>query len=114
MSTEYYRKHGMNFPDRMALEVHKLVAERLLTDDDNAIRLANSNIDRWIKKGAYPSSFTEWIEILNTYNIEKIRQIILAEDDKGQDLRSKSPFVGVISDSERQSCIDLCVALGLE
>jgi hypothetical protein len=104
----------MNFPDRMALEVRRLVAEKLVTDPDSTIRAAKDNITRWIRIGSSPGSFKEWIEILNTFTIERIRQIILAEDDRGQDLRAKSPFVGVISDSERRSCLDLCTALGLE
>lgn len=87
----------------------------MLTDEKRIIRKAKSNVDRWLN-GATASIhgtivLSEWKRILEDYSPAEIRNLISAETDESQRLRSSSPFTGVLSQEERKEIYDRCAEI---
>jgi len=96
----------MSFIDLYSLTLHRVIAEKMITDGDRIIRIARSNLQRWLESesfaGAEGSPLREWKSILDNATLEEICRIITADTDEGQRLRSSSPFTGILSKSVRE------------
>lgn len=75
-------------------------------DEQKVLQTAQNNLDRWLKSESFAGSerfaLLEWQEILENSAPEEIRKIITQDTNEGQRLRSSSPFVGVLSEAERE------------
>lgn len=94
---------SQQFIDRVALEYHKIVAERLLADPEAMLSDARSNIQRWMKAHEGSGSqlaLEEWLHLLSTKTIQELIAIITEDSDEGQRLRSSTPFAGILSAEE--------------
>jgi hypothetical protein len=102
----------MNFVDYYSLTLHRAIAEKMIRNGDNIVKIALGNIERWLKLDTYSgpeaAPLLEWKHILETSSIEEIRRIITADTDEGQRLRSSTPFTGVLTKSEREKYWSEC------
>lgn len=96
-----------NFSDLISLALHQLAAVRLRSNP-TLIEKAKSNLSQWLEKTPNVNAWLEWKTILKTKKLENILEIITAETDEGQRLRSSSPFVGLITAEERKAIIEYC------
>ena len=95
------------FLDFVSLALHRVVARRL-SSNPRLLSQAQSNLNNWLSKNSTIAAWLEWRKILETSSLEKILEIITAETDEGQRLRSSSPFVGLITAAERRQIIEDC------
>jgi hypothetical protein len=100
------------FLDEFALRYHLEVAEHLRTSPQSVIKHAQQNLTRWVEDEAFEDggrqALLEWKEILDSSNIEQLIEIITADTEEGQRLRSSSPFVGTISPEKRLEILNAC------
>ncbi len=105
----------MNFVDLLSLSLHAKVAEKMLVDRAGVIKTAQDNLKRWLESesfvGSERNALLEWQEILESSTLEEVRKIITQETDEGQRLRSSSPFVGVLSEEEREKIWSECAEI---
>ena len=99
-----------NFVDLFNLMLHRAVAEKLRRVPAEVLRIAQNNLERWLKDEN--SALLEWRKILETKTPEEIIQIISQDTDEGQRLRSSSPFAGVLTESERERIWSECSEIG--
>jgi hypothetical protein len=102
----------MNFVDLFSLSLHRAVAEKMITNEAEVLRIARQNLDRWLNGDNFIDhgrrALLEWRDLLDGSTTEEIRQIISADTDEGQRLRSSSPFAGVLTNEERQAIWRKC------
>jgi hypothetical protein len=94
---------SQRFIDLVALDYHRVVAERLQTDAETVMRDARENLKRWmpIHEGTGSElALLEWQELLDTKTVPELIAILLEDSDEGQRLRSSTPFAGYMSDEE--------------
>ena len=96
-----------NFSDLISLALHRAVAFRLHSNP-NLIQKAKSNLNGWLSKNPNVQAWLEWQTILENESLKSVLEIITAETDEGQRLRSSSPFVGIVTKEERRAIIDYC------
>jgi len=96
-----------NFIDLFNLMLHRAIAEKLRQDAKPVLQIARNNLNRWLKKNEN-FALLEWQQILETHTPEEICKIISQDIDEGQRLRSSSPFVGVLSEDEREKIWSEC------
>lgn len=105
----------MNFVDLFSLSLHRAVAAKMLTDEKTVLRLAKSNVDRWLGRSDFTGegsmALLEWESILENSTPDEIRKIISEESHEGQRLRSSSPFTGVLTQKERKEIFDACAEI---
>ena len=89
--------------------LHSGVAEKLRLNPTEVWQIDRQNLDRWLQ--TENSALREWQEILETHSPEEIIKIITQDTDEGQRLRSSSPFVGVLSDAERDKIWSECAEI---
>ncbi|MBI1760806.1 MAG: hypothetical protein HYR56_05145 [Acidobacteria bacterium] len=97
---------SQRFIDLVALDYHRLVAERLRTDPDKVLREARENLWRWLPVHAGSGSelaLLEWQQLLDTKTVPELIAIILEDSDEGQRLRSSTPFAGLLSLEESRA-----------
>ena len=76
---------------------------------NEVLQIARNNLNRWLKNEN--SALREWQKILETNTPEEIIKLITQDTDEGQRLRSSSPFVGVLSESERDKIWSECAKI---
>ena len=105
----------MNFVDFFSLVLHRVVAEKLRVNEAEVLQTARDNLKRWLKSESFAGSerfaLLEWQKILENSTSEEIRKIITQDTDEGQRLRSSSPFVGVLSEAEREKIWSECAEI---
>ena len=103
------RNNQSNFIDLFSLMLHAGVAEKLRLNPNEVLQIARNNLNRWLKNEN--SALREWQKILETNTPEEIIKLITQDTDEGQRLRSSSPFVGVLSESERDKIWSECAKI---
>jgi hypothetical protein len=98
-----------NFVDLFSLMLHASVAEKLRLNPQEVLQIAQKNLRRWLKNKN--AALHEWQELLNTQTPEEIIKTITQDTDEGQRLRSSSPFVGVLNESERDKIWSECAKI---
>lgn len=102
--------------DEIALAYHRAVAVRLRRDPGAALGVARRNLTRWLSDGAFYGTgiapLREWESLLDGSNVERLIEVITAETEEGQRLRSSSPFAGAIPEEKRLEIIAACVGPG--
>lgn len=105
----------MNFVDFFSLVLHRVVAEKLRVNEEEVLQTARENLKRWLESESFAGSerfaLLEWQKILENSTPEEIRKIITQDTDEGQRLRSSSPFVGVLSEAEREKIWSECAEI---
>lgn len=98
-----------NFVDLFSLMLHASVAEKLRLNPNEVLQIAHDNLKRWLKNENF--ALLEWKQILETHSPAEIIKIITQDTDEGQRLRSSSPFVGVLSEMERDKIWSECAKI---
>ena len=105
----------MNFVDLFVLALHQTVAEKILLHEVEVLQIARDNLQRWLERESFSGSernaLLEWQNILENSTSAEIRKIITQDSDEGQRLRSSSPFVGVLSETEREKIWSECAKI---
>jgi hypothetical protein len=87
--------------DKRSLELHREVVKQLRLNPslwDVPLR----NIDRWTDDdGSLPAPYKEWKEILTSMPHETIIKLVLSKSQRSTQLRSSSPFTGIIDKETR-------------
>lgn len=89
--------------DRKSLSLHRLVARKIRSDPALFDRVREA-LERSIANAA-PSEMVymiQWIKVFDC-GIEETLAVTIEETERGQVLRSASPFAGVLDDHERQA-----------
>lgn len=104
-----------SFIDLLSLMLHQVVAEKIRQDANSVLRMAQNNLTRWLNNASFAGNerfaLLEWQAILEQSTPEEIIKIISQDTDKGQRLRSSSPFVGVLSEAEREAVWSRCAEI---
>ena len=89
--------------DQCSLALDRAVAGRLKANPA-LLEQARGNLRRWLaRNGNAPGlrrCYEEWLEILDRQSLEKILELLVAEDEDARRLRQNSPFAGVLRASE--------------
>ena len=87
--------------DARRLATHREIAKRI--DADPALLgKALGNIERWSRQmGRTPPALAEWQGLLRTLPWERIRPLLVQDDEESRRLRQSSPFVGILTQRER-------------
>lgn len=92
--------------DKRSLALHRAVVKRL-GEKPELWAIALQNIERWTdKNGGIPMSFKIWKDILETTPREDIIKLLLSRSQRAKQLRSSSPFTGIISKEQRNRIFD--------
>jgi hypothetical protein len=88
--------------DRRALEMDRIVAQRLDENPEAVLGVARKNLERWLGlcDASVRSALMEWKEILQRPP-ERVREVLLGEDEDSARLRQSSPFCGILTPGER-------------
>ena len=90
--------------DARSLAYARAIVEKV--DAEPALAaIARANLARWGARsgGALSRASAEWERLIERLDWAGVRAILLDTSEEGQRLRSSHPFVGVLSESERQA-----------
>jgi len=84
-----------------SLKLHKAIAKKLRAN--NLLwDIPLSNLERWKDENSnLPYALTEWKEIILHTSKEEIYKILEGSSQRAKQLRSSSPFTGILTDLER-------------
>jgi hypothetical protein len=92
--------------DKRSRVLHKEVAKKLRNNPE-LWDIPKKNLARWKhKEGGLPTALMEWEHILNTNTKEHILAILENDSEESNRLRSSSPFVGILSQKERNKIFE--------
>lgn len=87
-----------------SLAYHRVVGRRL---DDRLVDHARERLSRWAAEDRIdPRYLRHWEAILNR-SPASIARIIARDDQRGRDLRQRSPFAGALNEHERQRILEI-------
>ena len=90
--------------DRLSLEYHKLISEKLKRDPEllkPVIQKLRSVIEEFNRAGGRCSAYVEWLQILETQSLDQIQFILTSDDENSTRLRQSGPFWDLITEEER-------------
>lgn len=86
--------------DYRSLALHKAVAQKI-EQDPSLLQKAIDNIERWKKQNNYSQPYLdEWLEHINL-GLQHLLVFMQEKTEEAARLRSSSPFVGIITQEER-------------
>lgn len=93
--------------DFRSLEMHSLIADKI-TENPELIGIAKNNLSRW--RASYgnkpiPYYIVEW-EIMLQNPLTDIVKFLKATTGLAQQLRSSTPFVGILTQEERMAIFE--------
>jgi len=92
--------------DKRSRALHRAIAKKLRTNPD-LWDIPKKNLARWKHtEGGLPPALMEWEHILNTKTKEQILAILESDSEESTRLRSSSPFVGILSQKERNKIFE--------
>jgi len=92
----------MSLEDDRRLLYHLRVAEIMGKDAESVLSTARENLARWLSSD--PDSkpyYREWEALLGRLDPGELAQLIVEDSEDGCRLRNSSPFIGVLSEKER-------------
>ena len=93
--------------DQVNLQMCLAIAEKVI-EDPSLMRIPRQNLYRWKKKiRPWPSALKEWETIIEHNSLERVLDILTQDNDEGQRLRQSDPFIGILSEKERLSFLQL-------
>jgi hypothetical protein len=89
--------------DMVNLEMCRSIAKKVRRNPA-LMRIPSANLRRWRRKLGYIApAHREWEMILNRNPIARVLEILTQDNDEGQRLRQSDPFVGILTEKERQA-----------
>lgn len=97
----------MTRDQRRSLWLGALIAGRIVTDPDHAVRIARENLARM--QAASPRGLTkrwlrEWERLIDG-PIEQVLATLVSPAPHARELRQNNPFAGLLADAERQTVL---------
>lgn len=95
--------------DRVALELHRAVAAKLVMNPDDVLSVVPENIRSMrsrIQGNAAQAGLDRWEFLAQSRQIGPLIDQMLSTDAVSISLRQTSPFMGVVSDQERLAAIE--------
>jgi hypothetical protein len=89
----------MNRSDRRNYELHRAVVARLREQPAMVLGIALRNVERYRQTSGDHPVFCEWERLLRD-GPDAVIEVLLDEGERGQRLRSSTPFAGVLSPQE--------------
>lgn len=88
--------------DQRSLALDKAIVQKLLVEPA-LLQCAKDNLQHWIqqRQPAVPQVLVEWQEILDTWPLERIIELLRSSEQEACRLRQSSPFCGILSEKER-------------
>jgi len=87
--------------DKRSLALHRAIVKRLRKNPELWDKPLQ-NIERWTEPdGCMSTAYAVWKDILLTWKREDIIKLLLSRSQRATQLRSSSPFVGIISQDEQ-------------
>jgi len=99
--------------ERVALELHRAVAKKLVENPDAVLGVMPANIARLrdqVRGESAQSWLNEWSELAQLGSIGGLVDVMLGTDQRSINMRQTSPFLGVLSQSERLRAISAAKA----
>lgn len=94
--------------DRVALEIHKAVAKKLIDDPVATLAVVPANLNRLtgrIQGEAMEQLLDFWQQLTSAQKIGPLIDAMLADSSLGRTMRQTSPFAGVLTEDERLAAI---------
>jgi hypothetical protein len=93
--------------DRVALALHREIAERLRVEPVFVISRALRNVPRKRERavGGSLTAIDRWESLLRDTDIDGLRHVFLAEDEDSRMMRNSTVFQGVLSQEDRSRVI---------
>ena len=105
----------MNFVDFFSLMLHRLVAEKMLSQEAEVLQTARDNLERWLKSESFAEAkdllCLNGKKFLKIPRPKKSEKLSSQDTDESQRLRSSSPFAGVLSEAEREKIWSECAEI---
>lgn len=101
--TQPVRSH--QWIDERSLALHAAVAAKLEARPE-LLDVARQNLERWLSMRP-AAALREWQAILDRAPLPDVIELLRARSADAARLRQSSPFAGVLSQSERQSILDV-------
>ena len=99
--------------DRVSLELHRAVAQKLIANPAAVLAVVPDNarrIRQHIQGEALLAGLDEWVELSTTGDIPGLVAIMLGTDSRSASLRQIAPFMGVLDQNERAAAIERAAA----
>jgi len=81
------------------LAAHGMIAAKLMRDP-TLLEIARANVRRWSERNGATPAIEHWQSLLNRNDLAEVLYAMLRVDDEGMQLRSSSPFAGVLDQFE--------------
>jgi hypothetical protein len=83
--------------DRRSLAFDLAIADMIRTQP-NLLRNAQDTLDRWIerRRPSVPPVLLQWQEILSSWPLERILDLLTSFEEEPRRLRQSSPFCGIL------------------
>jgi hypothetical protein len=91
--------------DDRSLALHAAVAAKLEAQPE-LLDVARQNLRRWLSMRP-AAALREWQAILDRAPLPEVVELLRAQSADAARLRQSSPFAGVLSQTERQSILDV-------
>lgn len=94
--------------ERVALELHRAVAKKLLDDPAAVLAVVPPNIERLrgqVRGSIAHSWLDEWAELAELRSVGGLVDVMVGTDPRSTDMRQSSPFLGVLTQAERIAAI---------
>jgi len=88
--------------DERSRALHQAVAEKVRRNPE-LLLVALQNLERWTETSSDSTKplFEEWKQIIQTWPLEKLLELLGEQGERANQLRQASPFTGILSDRER-------------
>lgn len=93
--------------ERVAMELHRALANKLESDPQAALNLVPNNLARLRTRLTSPTGqhwVDRWVELLDS-PVDVLIAGMLADTPEGRELRQNSPFAGALTQGERLAAI---------
>jgi chromosome segregation and condensation protein ScpB len=93
--------------ERVAYELHRAVAEKIMLDPEPVLRRARENLRTMLarRRDDYSAGWVREWGILLQGDVAHLVEAMLRPDERGIDLRQMSPFAGALTQDERMAAI---------
>jgi transcriptional regulator with XRE-family HTH domain len=89
---------------RLGLELHRAVAQKLVLDPEEVVAHAQSNVERLLTttRGGARDWVIRWSDLLDRHAIGQLVDVMLGTEPSDINMRSVSPFSGLLTAEERR------------
>jgi transcriptional regulator with XRE-family HTH domain len=112
LPAEYVQAPFERREDRVAYELHRAIAKKLIDDPDRVRAVIPKNIEV-MRENVHGRLVNEWLDRwqeLSKAPVGVLVEALLATDELGKEMRQNGPFMGVLSEQERLEAIGRAAA----